>query len=112
MDDDNKYTIDLSDISLDDDLSYTGDVTVSIGYDEYASPWYGWNNDHTNERLTAIEQALGLPKRDFELERAYPELRELYEAQIEKVKQAVASVDHSAYNEACDKKRAWDILNK
>ena len=105
--DDNTYTIDLSDIS-DDDL------TVSIGYDEYASPWYGWNTNHnyTDERLTAIEQALGLPKRDFDLERAYPELREIYEAQIEKVKQAVASVDHSSYNEACEKKRAWDILNK
>jgi hypothetical protein len=105
-DNDSNYAITINDSSLWDETDYMAD------YGSYSATPTWTLSTSADDRLDVIEQVLGIPKRDIELEALHPELRELYEAQIEKVKQTLASVDYSEYTEACDKKRAWDILNK
>ena len=43
------------------------------------------NGQNLEERLTTIEQVLGIPERDVELEKQYPKLKKMYEAYIKEL---------------------------
>lgn len=43
------------------------------------------NGQSLEERLTTIEQVLGIPERDVELEKEHPKLKKMYEAYIKEL---------------------------
>jgi hypothetical protein len=116
MANDNEYTIDLSDITVNtDDDWYWGDdmstVTITSGSDTITFPEVSEQYNY-DLRIRQLEDLLGLPDRDYDLEAKHPHLRDMYQEQVGKVKKKLLEIDNSEYNTECEKLRAWDILNK
>ena len=119
-DDNNIY---ISDDAISTVTISTADTTLTWGDDDYTIDLSGLDTLTADEfpvseeynyaqRIERLEELLGLPKRDFDLETKHPELRDLYEEQVQKVKQTLAGIDYSEYTEEVEKKRVWERLNK
>lgn len=65
------------------------------------------------DRLNSLEELLGIPKRDFKLEKEYPDLTEIYNKQVDKVKEILGSLPTPAeYNKKRKQYEAWEKLKE
>jgi len=113
----NVVTMDLSDIPTDGAVNIT-DITIAepYTYDNSISIDGDVNikGRDLEERLRTIEQILGLPDRDIELEKKHPHLTEMYNDHVDIIMKNTSKIFelYDKYEKEVEKLRTWEILNK
>jgi len=111
--------VDLSDIS-------TNAVDNNVNLTAFPDTWTAPNNTLSvdgninikgrdlEERLRTIEQILGLPDRDIELEKKHPHLTEMYNDHVGIIMKNTSKIFelYDKYKKEVEKLKTWEILNK
>ena len=105
----NAVTIGLSNITTNTVTNpYTYDNSISIDGD------VNIKGRDLEERLRTIEQILGLPDRDIELEKKHPHLTEMYNDHVGIIMKNTSKIFelYDKYKKEVEKLKTWEILNK
>jgi len=105
----NAVTIGLSNITTNTVTNpYTYDNSISIDGD------VNIKGRDLEERLRTIEQILGLPDRDIELEKKHPHLTEMYNDHVDIIMKNTSKIFelYDKYEKEVEKLKTWEILNK
>ena len=105
----NAVTIGLSNITTNTVTNpYTYDNSISIDGD------VNIKGRDLEERLRTIEQILGLPDRDIELEKKHPHLTEMYNDHVGIIMKNTSKIFelYDKYEKEVEKLKTWEILNK
>lgn len=61
------------------------------------------------DRIKVIEKVIGIPSRDYDMEKKHPHLKEMFDDHIKKIGTILQSSEE--YETECEKLRAWETLS-